>query len=171
MINRKMAILAVQKMHLDKHTTQAVHNVLGKSILVLNSKLENDLRLLAGVAVLNKDLVEMKELERDKLINGKPLAIKIKWKNGEETILINIYALNRRNHPKNFWKEVEMERVIRHLQKLDFMLGHFNITEKLIDTSKNGHPGSSLSPKRIQIKLQSTGPMETHLSQRKRIHI
>ncbi|KAF8256657.1 Endonuclease/exonuclease/phosphatase, partial [Lactarius quietus] len=134
MRNGKIAILAVQETHLDEQTTQAVHKALGKRILILNSQMENNPRSSAGVAfVLNKDLVETKELEKYELIKGRAIAIKIKWKNGEDTLLINVYALNKRNDHKGFWEEVEKERINRCIRKPDFVLGDFNVTEEPID--------------------------------------
>ena len=134
MRNEKIAILAVQEMHLDKENTTAIHQALGKRIVILNSQLEANPRTSAGVAfVLNRDLIDTTKTEKHKLIKGRALALKITWKNNEVTNLINIYTPNRRGEHKDFWETVENEQLNRRLCKPDFVLGDFNITEEPID--------------------------------------
>jgi exonuclease III len=141
---RKIAILAVQETHLDEQNTEAIHQVFGKRLLVLNSQPENNPRLSAGIAfVLNKDLIETKDIKHYELIRGRANAIKLTWKNNEETLLINIYAPNRKNEHQNFWEKVNEERVNKHLQKPDFVLGDFNLTEEPIDRVPAKHDNTA----------------------------
>ena len=134
MKNEKIAILAVQETHLDEQSTDAIHRAFGKRLLVINSQLEDNPRASAGAAfVLNKELIETNKLETHELIKGRAIAIKIQWKNDEETLLINVYAPNRRSEHRDFWQKLEDERLHKRLRKPDFILGDFNTTEEPID--------------------------------------
>ena len=143
--NEKIAILAVQETHLDEHNVKSIHQALGKRLLILNSQLENSPRTSAGVAfVLNKDLIDTNKTETHELIKGRAIAMKLTWKNGEETFLINVYAPNRRSDHRDFWETIENERLKKRLRKPDFVLGDFNLTEEPIDRfpAKHDHQGA-----------------------------
>ena len=134
MKNERIAILAVQETHLDDQNIEAIHQALGKRLMIINSQLERNPRASAGVAfALNKDLIDTTKVTSYVLIRGRAIAIKITWKDGEETILINVYAPNRRSDHKDFWEKTENERLNKHLRKPDFVLGDFNLTEEPID--------------------------------------
>ena len=49
--------------------------------------------------MINKTLIVPKELTTYELVKGRALALKIKWRESEETILINVYTPNNRNNP------------------------------------------------------------------------
>ena len=130
----KIAILALQETHLDEPSTQAIHRAFGKRLLIINSQLEDNPRASAGVAfALNKDLVETDNIKKYDLIRGKAIGIKLTWKNKEITTLVNVYAPNKRNEHKNFWRKVSAELTKHNIPKPDFMLGDFNVTEDAID--------------------------------------
>ena len=133
----KVAVLAVQETHLDDQNTQTLLQAFGKRLIILNSQPEENPRASAGVAfVLNKDLVDTEKIETYELIKGRALAMKLTWKrNSEETILINVYAPNRRSDHQKFWEKTEEERRNKRLRKPDFVLGDFNVTEEPIDRS------------------------------------
>ena len=134
MKKEKIAVLATQETHLDEHNTQAIHRAFGKRLLIVNSQIEENPRTSAGVAfVLNKDLVETENVKRYDLIKGRAIAIKLTWKNNEETMLVNVYAPNRKNEHQKFWEEVLAELVRNNIPKPDFVLGDFNVTEDTID--------------------------------------
>ena len=137
----KIAILAIQETHLDEQNIHAIQQAFGKRLLVLNSQLEENPRTSAGVAfVLNKDLIETDKVEKYELIKGRALVIKLTWrKNSEETVLINVYAPNRRSDHQHFWKTTEDERKNKRIRKPDFVLGDFNVTEEPIDRSPAKH--------------------------------
>ena len=137
----KIAILAVQETHLDEQNITAILKAFDKRLIILNSQPEINPRASAGVAfVLNKDLVDAEKLETKELIKGRALAIKLTWKrNSEETVIINVYAPNRRSEHQQFWKKVEDERRNKRIRKPDFVLGDFNVTEEPIDRSPARH--------------------------------
>ena len=134
MRDEKIAILAVQETHLDGQNTLAIHEALGKRLLILNSQPEDNPRSSAGVAfILNKDLVDTKQVKQFELIKGRAIAIKLTWKNNEETVLINVYAPNKKKENQLFWEKTNEERINSRLRAPDFVLGDFNITEDPID--------------------------------------
>lgn len=134
MKKEKIAILAVQKTHLDEQNLEAIHQSLGKRLRIINSPLEDNPRTSTRVAfVLNKVLININKLESHELIKGRALAMKLTWKNEEETLLINVYAPNRRSDHKDFWQKIENERIFKRLRKPDFVLGDFNLMEEPID--------------------------------------
>ena len=61
------------------------------------------------------------------------MAIKIKWRENEEAVLVNVYAPNDRNEHKDFWSQLEAKRRSKNIRRPDFLLGDFNVTEDPID--------------------------------------
>lgn len=61
------------------------------------------------------------------------MAIKIKWRENEEAVLINVYAPNERSEHKNFWTQVESRQRSKNIRRPDFLLGDFNVTEDPLD--------------------------------------
>ena len=83
--------------------------------------------------ILNKELINTEKVGTYEVIKGRAMAIKITWKNNEKTILINVYAPNRRSDHKDFWEKIDSKRMNKRLRKPDFVLGDFNVTEEPID--------------------------------------
>ena len=157
MKKEKIAILAIQETHLDEQKLESINHALGKRLLVINSQLESNLKMSAGVAfVLNKDIIEAKKINSHELIKGRALAIILTWKNEEETFLINVYAPNKKSDHKDFWERVENERLNKHLCKPDFVLGDFNMTEEPIDRSPAKHDNQGSKAALREFRL-STG--------------
>jgi hypothetical protein len=89
---------------------------------------------LAGVAfVINKDLVEIHNIETCTIIPGCALHLKIKWHENKETKLINTYAPNNRVEHSTFWSRLDTQRTRLRIPKPDFLLGDFNLMEDAID--------------------------------------
>ena len=60
-------------------------------------------RASAGVAfVINKNLIAPRDLTKSELIEGHVLAIKFKWHEDNEIVLINVYAPNNRTSHLEF---------------------------------------------------------------------
>ena len=57
------------------------------------------------------------------------MAIRIKWRENEETVLINVYTLNDRSEHKDLWTQVESKRRAKNIWHPDFLLGDFNVME------------------------------------------
>jgi exonuclease III len=136
MSKNKIAILAVQETHLDAKLSMNINNCFRKKLMVLNSELPETPHALAGVAfILNKTLIQAKDITTTELIKGRALALKMKWHKNKEILLLNIYAPNNKNEHWAFWEEVDEKRRAKNLRHPDFMLGDFNLTEEEIDRS------------------------------------
>jgi hypothetical protein len=95
---------------------------------------ENAPRATAGVAfVINKTLIEPKNLTSHEIQAGRALALNINWLEMENTTLLNVYAPNdRADHPA-FWMNLETGRRTKGIARPNFLLGDFNLTEEAID--------------------------------------
>ena len=132
--DNKIAILALQETHLDHDLLQNITDCFGKRLEIINSQHPTNPRATAGVAfVINKTLIKPKEYKVIELQPGRAMALKIKWLENEETVLINIYAPNARGEHSKFWETIDIERRAKGLRRPDFMLGDFNVTEDNID--------------------------------------
>jgi exonuclease III len=130
----KIAILALQETHLDQSLLHDINTCFGKRITVINSQDPNSPRATAGVAfVINKSLIAPKEISTHELIKGRALALKVKWRENEEAVLINVYAPNNRNEHREFWNQMEAKRRSQNLRRPDFLMGDFNVMEDPID--------------------------------------
>ncbi len=108
--------------------------------MVLNSQDPNNPRATAGVTfVVNKALISPRELSMSELIKGHAQSLKIKWRENEEAVLINIYALNNRNEHRDFWGQLEAKICSQNIRRPDFLMGDFNVTEDPIDRAP-AHP-------------------------------
>lgn len=111
MKENKIAILAIQESHLDDSQLQSIHECFGSRLTVINSSLPENPRSSAGVAfVINRALVEAKNLAITELIEGRALALKLNWYNTEEILLINVYAPNNKTEHNTFWEEIDTVR-------------------------------------------------------------
>lgn len=98
MKKHKLAILALQETHLDNDLLHSINECFGKCLTIINSSLPGNPRSSASVAfAINRSLVAPKELITMELIEGRALAIKFKWHDNKEVLLINVYAPNNRS--------------------------------------------------------------------------
>ena len=134
MKENKIAVMAIQETHLDDNLIHSIGQCFGKRLDIINSQIPTNPRTSAGVAfVINKNLIEPKEIEKKELIEGRALAIKFKWHENDEIVLINVYAPNNRTRHPEFWEKIDTERRAKGLRRPDMMLGDFNLTEDPID--------------------------------------
>lgn len=134
MKENRIAILALQETHLDGNLLHSVNECFGSRITIVNSELPENPRSSAGVAfAINRTLVVPKELQTLELIEGRALAIKFKWHNDNDILIINVYAPNNRSEHPDFWERVDTQRRAKGLRRPDMMLGDFNLTEEPID--------------------------------------
>ena len=132
--DHKIAILALQETHLDPALLHDIDMCFGRRLIVLNSQDPNNPWATAGVAfVINKTLIAPKDLSTHELIKGRALALKIKWRENKETVLINVYAPNNRSEHPAFWRKLDTERRSNNVRRPDFMMGNLNVTEDPID--------------------------------------
>ena len=133
----KLAVLALQETHLDNTLLHSIHDCFGKRLTIINSSLPVNPRTSAGVAfVINRSLIAPKEMTTMELIEGRALAIKFKWHNNEDILLLNVYAPNNKSEHPDFWESVDTKHRAKGLRRPDLMMGDFNLTE---DPICNGH--------------------------------
>ena len=132
--DNRIAILALQETHLDHDSLQQVRACFGGRLEIVTSQHPNNPRATAGVAfVLNKTMIKPSEYTLYELLPGRAAALKIKWLENEETLLLNVYAPNDRSEQATFWDSINERRQSLHLRRPDFMLGDFNVTEERVD--------------------------------------
>ena len=130
----KIAILALQETHLDTPQLHSIHECFGSRLSVFNSGLTENPHTSAGVAfVLNRGLIDPKNIVTTELIKGRALALKCNWYNTEEILLLNVYAPNNRTEHPAFWETLDTVRRTKGLRRPDMLLGDFNVTEEPID--------------------------------------
>ena len=108
MSKNKIAILAIQETHLDRELLHNIDACFGIHLSVLNSELPESPRTSAGVAfVINKALIQPKDVSFHELIKGRALALKLKWHENDELLIFNIYAPNNKNEHRDFWEKID----------------------------------------------------------------
>lgn len=61
-----------------------------------------------GVAfIINKKMVKWNELRHRTLIPGQAITLKIPWHNNTTICCLNVYAPNKPNKNKRFWKSLK----------------------------------------------------------------
>ena len=130
----RIAILALQETHLDPTRLQDVISCFGRRLEIITSQHPDNPRATAGVAfIINKALINPREYTLYELQPGRAAALKIKWLEDEEMLILNVYAPNAREDNAAFWQTVDIQRRSLSLRCPDFMLGDFNVTEDKID--------------------------------------
>ena len=132
----KTVILALQETHLNNTLVHSINECFRKRLTVINYKLPTNPQALAGVVfVIDRTLISVKELEVKELIEGCALAIKFKWHENEELLIMSVYAPNNRSEHPNFWEQIDAKRQSKGLRHPNILLGDFNQTEEPIDRS------------------------------------
>jgi hypothetical protein len=98
----KIAILTIQETHMNQQITDQVRECFSRNLDIIASEDPTSPTSKAGVAfVINKALIKPLKVTTHKLVPGRALLLKIKWLEGCETSILNIYALvNRAAQPQ-----------------------------------------------------------------------
>lgn len=130
----KIAILALQEMHLDQEHVDKLSRSFGKKMDIRFSADSDAPCATAEVAfIINKSLITPQKITTHEIIVGKALNIKVEWLDNETSSFMNIYAPNARAAHENFWQVVDKSRRDLHVPIPNFLLGDFNVTEDPID--------------------------------------
>ncbi|KAG2049146.1 DNase I-like protein [Suillus hirtellus] len=170
MREKKIGILCLQETHLnDEHETQ-IEALFSRRLKVINSKDPNCPGTSAGVAfVINQELTNADNTETFEIIQGRAIALTIKWHNNEKLTILNVYAPNNITQHPEFWEKINEKWQENNLPHPDFMLGNFNLTEDPLDRAPakldNENAISALRNLRNQLNVQDTW-RETHPSER-----
>ena len=131
---QKIGILALQETHLSDILADQVSALHHRRIVLLNSPSTNNPTGSAGVAfVINKELIDAREVSLHTLIPGRATYLSFKWRRDITIRIINIYAPNNLRQHQQFWSDLENQWSALHLPKPDFMMGDFNLTEDAMD--------------------------------------
>ena len=99
MRTKKIAILALQEMHLDEERLMEVRGCYESSLTIYNSQEPENPTRSAGVAlVLNKALISPTDLKIHTLVQGRAIGMTIKWAETCALSIVNIYAPNDKGH-------------------------------------------------------------------------
>jgi len=130
----RIAVLALQETHLDREKTRQIWECFSKNLEIVTSEDPDDPTGKAGVAfVINKTVLNPKELMTKELLPGWALFLKIKWLESRKTTLLNVYIPTTRAAQKPFWETVDAKRREGRTPCPEFVLGDFNVTEDKID--------------------------------------
>ncbi|TFY76087.1 hypothetical protein EWM64_g7926 [Hericium alpestre] len=140
MLNRRIAIAALQETHLTEPRLASLDRLFSKRLLVLSSPDPDNPGACAGVAfAINKDLLHVSDYRFVELIPGRAIALTICWYDSDAITLLNIYAPNEATRHADFWRGLRTSWHRHHLPQPDFMLGDFNLVEDGLDRAP-AHP-------------------------------
>ncbi|EPS97913.1 hypothetical protein FOMPIDRAFT_1031752 [Fomitopsis schrenkii] len=131
---RKIGILAIQETHLSDSDVASIHSLFGRRMHLFNSPDPENPMTSRGVAIiLNRELVDVSNVQVKAIIPGRALLITTNWHAGKSITILNVYAPNPVKENENFWKALEQELTASRRRKPDVILGDFNIVEEAID--------------------------------------
>jgi exonuclease III len=130
----KIAVLALQETHLNKHTADQILSGFSKKMDIYFSADPDNPRMTARVAfVINKSCIAPETIRVKELLPGWALYLEINWLDNESTTLLNIYApTNKALHPE-FWAALHRTKQTQCLRDPSFFLRDFNVMEDPID--------------------------------------
>ncbi|TFY53337.1 hypothetical protein EVJ58_g9508 [Rhodofomes roseus] len=128
-----IGVLAVQESHLDDAATKEVHDLYGRRLLLHNSPGPNATTAQGVCFVLNRELVDTKDLQVKEIIPGRAIFVKMKWHAGATLSLLNVYAPNPTGENAAFWRTLSSKLEDGSLPPPEVVLGDFNLVEEAID--------------------------------------
>ncbi|TFY78439.1 hypothetical protein EWM64_g5573 [Hericium alpestre] len=161
MLNRRIAIAALQETHLTEPRLASLDRLFSKRLLVLSSPDPDSPGTCAGVAfAINKDLLDVSNYRFVELIPGRAIALTIHWYDSDAITLLNVYAPNEATRHAAFWRDLRIAWHHNHLPRPDFMMGDFNLVEDGLDRAP-AHPDvksatNALMAFRTHFHLQDT---------------
>ena len=129
----KIGILALQESHLDAEMVERLHSIYGRRIRIHTSEAPHSVNAQGVAIVLNRELVNIRDVTVTNIIPGRAIFMRIKWHAERELKILNVYAPNAPSENTRFWGEIESSMARHNVGKPDLMLGDFNITEEAID--------------------------------------
>jgi hypothetical protein len=100
----KIAILAIQETHLDQQMKEQLQNHFEKNLqLIVLPHPENPWAKAGTAFIINKRLINPKEIQVHELIPGRALWIDVKWLESCSTLILNICTPNERKANPEFY--------------------------------------------------------------------
>ena len=132
----QLSVLCLQETHLEQQHIEVIQRLYGKRITLFNSANRENPGTSAGVAfVINNERLQPENTSATEIIPGRAIALEIKWPNGTNLTILNIYAPNAPQQHPPFWTEIRNRLNELQIRSIDILLGDFNITEDLLDRS------------------------------------
>lgn len=92
--DKRIGILAIQETHLTQENLDILTGLYGKRLAFFTSNNPEN-RNSAGVAfIVNKELVNVKDIYHREIIPGRAACLSIHWQDGEKLTIMNVYAPN-----------------------------------------------------------------------------
>jgi exonuclease III len=133
MREKKIGILALQETHMTDELDAKIADLFGKRLATIHSR-DADAPNTKGVSiVINKELLDTEGLRSTEIVPGRALVADVPWHNNERLIVLAVYAPNRPDQNREFWKTITNEWDTRRLPKPDIMMGDLNFVESFID--------------------------------------
>jgi exonuclease III len=98
------------------------------------------------------------------IIPGYTIVLSINWHDNKLIQILNVYAPNNLNKHRDFWNTIQTELHRQNIESIDFMMGHFNLTENPMDCTSarldNESAINALRDLRNTLNLQATWRLE-----------
>ncbi|EPT02323.1 hypothetical protein FOMPIDRAFT_1101618, partial [Fomitopsis schrenkii] len=127
---QKLGIIAIQEAHLGDAHVQRIHAMYGRRLHIIHSESERENDAEGVAFVLNREQVDISQVEKHAIIPGRALYMKTKWHGGRTLTLLNVYAPNQSTANAKFWEDIQIELRNHRLTRPDVLLGDFNIVEE-----------------------------------------
>lgn len=109
----KIGVLALQETHLPKERADRLNEIFGDAIDIIASPDPTAPTAARGVAVvINKRLIKAGEVEREEIIPGRAIQVKVPWGANGHLRILNVYAPNAMSENASFWKQLR-DNVLR----------------------------------------------------------
>lgn len=139
---------------MDETRRGELERLFGQHIVICNSADPVNGTGAKGVAfVINKRALECHEYEFNVVVPGRAVSLKIKWSEGKETTIMNVYGPNDSGENESFWKELTE----RSPGRMDVMLGDLNVVEDQMD--------------RMPMRNDREGPVNALIDLKNRLHL
>ena len=131
---RKMGVIALQETHLTDDAVAQIHTLYGWRLRIIHSAAPTNPSAVQGVAfALNRELVDIANIEVAELVPGRALMIKLHWHADRSLTLLNVYAPNTNEEQIRFWPTLSQALNRNTHLRPDVVLGDFNVVEEAID--------------------------------------
>lgn len=130
---KKIGIIALQETHLTDPDIETIHRLYGRRLQVFHSPSERASTAQGVAIVLNREIVDTKNVQVRTLVQGRAIQIDMNWHNEKRISILNIYAPNDNTENTNFWNTLKEKLNDRNHKKPQVILGDFNNVEDALD--------------------------------------
>ncbi|EPT05709.1 hypothetical protein FOMPIDRAFT_1111043, partial [Fomitopsis schrenkii] len=142
---KKLGLIAVQETHLSQQDVTNIHRIYGRCLLVINSAGENATAAGGVAVILNRELVDTKDVRCEVVIPGRAMLVTIHWHGDKKLTILNVYAPNADAENREFWESLEVKMASPRTPRPHVLLGDMNVVEDALDRL----PPRSDSPNKV----------------------